>query len=68
MIQICPYPPGIPVVIRGERLTAGHVKALTALQAGLEEDVKGRESGLGSGCTVTGCSDRSLQTVRVIAA
>ena len=66
MMQICPYPPGIPVVIRGERLTAGHLKALTALQLDLQVDMKGRESGLGSGCTVTGCSDRSLQTVRVI--
>lgn len=54
------------MVIRGERLTAGHLEALTALQLGLKMDLKGRESGLGSGCTVTGGSDRTLQTVRVI--
>ena len=51
---VCPYPPGIPLVIQGERLTRGAVAALCELRGGLA-----------SGRSVTGAADASLATLRV---
>jgi arginine decarboxylase len=48
---ICPYPPGIPVLIPGERIS---LEALDYLQTVLD-----------LGGTVTGCTDTTLQTLRV---
>jgi hypothetical protein len=55
------------VLIRGEKLTLDHLSKLTALQDSLEDQAKGRSNAQGSGCTVTGCADQTLQTIRVIA-
>ena len=50
---LCPYPPGVPVAYPGEAITQ---QALQQLQLVLQQ-----------GGTVTGCSDPSLQTLRVVA-
>ena len=57
---LCPYPPGIPIVIQGERLTTATVEALRSLRADLA-----RSKGLASGRFVTGAVDPLLQTLRV---
>ena len=49
---ICPYPPGIPVLMPGETIT---LEAIDYLQ-----------QVLASGGTITGCSDPSLKTIQVI--
>nr|MBE9165091.1 arginine decarboxylase [Tychonema sp. LEGE 06208] len=49
---ICPYPPGIPVLMPGEIITP---EALDYLQ-----------QVLAAGGQITGCSDRSLQTLKVV--
>ncbi len=49
---ICPYPPGIPVLMPGEIITP---EALDYLQ-----------QVLAAGGKITGCSDRGLQTLRVV--
>ncbi|KAL4444950.1 hypothetical protein ABPG77_004000 [Micractinium sp. CCAP 211/92] len=49
---LCPYPPGVPVAYPGEVLTEGAVRQLRQV--------------LRSGGTVTGCSDGSLETLRVV--
>lgn len=49
---ICPYPPGIPVLLPGEIITA---EAIAYLQAVLS-----------AGGIVSGCADLSLETVRVV--
>jgi len=49
---VCPYPPGIPVLLPGERITAAAVDYLHQIQA--------------AGGKMTGCSDASLQTLQVV--
>jgi arginine/lysine/ornithine decarboxylase len=49
---ICPYPPGIPVLMPGELITAEAIDYL--------------EQVIASGGTITGCSDPTLQTLKVI--
>jgi arginine decarboxylase len=49
---ICPYPPGIPILMPGEIITS---KALEYLQQILADGGK-----------ITGCSDPSLQTLKVV--
>jgi arginine/lysine/ornithine decarboxylase len=49
---ICPYPPGIPVLLPGEVITAEAINFLQTVQQ--------------SGGIISGCSDAALQTVRVI--
>lgn len=49
---VCPYPPGIPVLMPGEYITQD---ALNALQYVLK-----------SGGFITGCTDPTLQTLRVV--
>lgn len=49
---VCPYPPGVPVLMPGEIITRA---ALYCLQRVLS-----------SGGTVTGCGDPSLQTLKVV--
>lgn len=51
---ICPYPPGIPVVLPGERLTRANLNYLQHI--------------LAAGGFITGCADPSLQTLRVVKA
>ncbi|MGD1804256.1 aminotransferase class I/II-fold pyridoxal phosphate-dependent enzyme [Dapis sp. BLCC M126] len=48
---ICPYPPGIPVLIPGEIITEKHIQIL--------------EQVLGLGGIITGCSDPTLKTIKV---
>lgn len=48
---LCPYPPGIPVIMQGEIITQ------TALEYLQELDKLG--------ATITGCSDSTLQTIKV---
>lgn len=50
---ICPYPPGIPVLLPGERISEAAVHYLLQVQA--------------SGGSISGCADPSLQTVQVLA-
>ncbi|QDZ40251.1 aminotransferase class I/II-fold pyridoxal phosphate-dependent enzyme [Euhalothece natronophila Z-M001] len=52
---VCPYPPGIPVLIPGERIT---IEALNYLQQVFQ---------LGRNITITGCSDVTLKQLQVIA-
>lgn len=49
---LCPYPPGIPVVLPGERVTAECVAILRAV--------------LEAGGSVSGAADESLETLRVV--
>lgn len=49
---LCPYPPGIPVVLPGERITATAIAQLQALQA--------------AGGILTGAADPTLATLRIV--
>jgi arginine decarboxylase len=49
---VCPYPPGIPLLLPGERITAA---ALTTLQIGVN-----------SGGVISGCSDPTVTTLQVV--
>ncbi len=49
---ICPYPPGIPALIPGEKITADAIRTLRHI--------------LSAGGIVSGCADASLETLRVI--
>ena len=50
---ICPYPPGIPVLVPGERITPRALAELRALRD--------------AGCSITGCADASLGQLAVVA-
>jgi arginine/lysine/ornithine decarboxylase len=50
---ICPYPPGIPIIIPGQKITQSELDYLTAI--------------LQQGGIVTGCQDSNLNTFKVIA-
>ncbi|NET08973.1 MAG: aminotransferase class I/II-fold pyridoxal phosphate-dependent enzyme [Merismopedia sp. SIO2A8] len=50
---ICPYPPGIPLIMPGEVILPEAIQVLQEI--------------LASGGVITGCSDVSLQTLQVIA-
>ena len=69
ILQVVPYPPGIPVLIRGEEITEEHLQLLCRLSYGSEDDadvtVDVKKFALGSGCTVTGWSDPSKNTIKV---
>ncbi|PZO20023.1 MAG: arginine decarboxylase [Leptolyngbya foveolarum] len=49
---ICPYPPGIPVLLPGELITEGAIAHLQTLQA--------------AGAILTGCQDPQLKTILVV--
>ncbi len=49
---VCPYPPGIPLLLPGERVTAGAIEGLRLV--------------VRSGGVVTGCGDPSLETLGVV--
>jgi arginine decarboxylase len=49
---ICPYPPGIPVLLPGERITAAAIDYLQTVQR--------------SGGFISGCADPELQTVQIV--
>lgn len=49
---VCPYPPGIPVLMPGERITS---EAIEYLQKAIE-----------SGANITGASDSSLKTLKIL--
>jgi arginine decarboxylase len=51
---ICPYPPGIPVLMPGELITKPAIEYLRQIQA--------------TGGLITGCQDLSLKTIKVITA
>jgi arginine/lysine/ornithine decarboxylase len=57
---ISPYPPGIPVLVKGEVITQMHVAQLQTL-CSADSDVRRAKSGR----TITGCADPTLSTVRV---
>ena len=50
--SVCLYPPGIPLILPGEMISVAAVDQLTQV--------------LAEGGTVTGCSDSSLQTLKVV--
>ncbi|MEM9448907.1 MAG: aminotransferase class I/II-fold pyridoxal phosphate-dependent enzyme [Cyanobacteria bacterium P01_E01_bin.6] len=49
---ICPYPPGIPTLLPGERITAEAIQTLQYVAA--------------AGGVITGCADTSLKTLTVV--
>ena len=49
---ICPYPPGIPLLMPGEIITTEAIKYLQQV--------------LAAGGTITGCNDPTLQTIQVL--
>lgn len=49
---ICPYPPGIPVLMPGELITPDALEYLLNMQA--------------IGCEITGCADASLKNLKVV--
>ncbi|NJR62084.1 MAG: arginine decarboxylase, partial [Cyanobacteria bacterium CRU_2_1] len=49
---ICPYPPGIPVLFPGDIIVAEAIDYLQEV--------------LAAGGTITGCSDPSLQTLKIV--
>lgn len=50
--SICPYPPGIPILLPGERIRSQDLKRLLHIK--------------NQGGVVTGCSDLSLKTLKVV--
>ncbi|MEM1366548.1 MAG: aminotransferase class I/II-fold pyridoxal phosphate-dependent enzyme [Cyanobacteria bacterium P01_H01_bin.15] len=50
---VCPYPPGIPVLLPGERITVDAIENLQTLKQ--------------QGCVVTGAQDESLKNLQVLA-
>lgn len=66
------YPPGIPIVVRGEILSSKCIDLLNQLHRILsnsaitEEDKDNDSILLGEGCTVTGSASPTLATIRVI--
>lgn len=50
---LCPYPPGIPVTLPGERITSEQVAFLQHIQA--------------AGGLITGCADPTLECLQVVA-
>jgi len=48
---LCPYPPGIPVLIPGEIITENHLQILEQVRA--------------LGGIITGCSDPNLKTIKI---
>ena len=51
---VCPYPPGIPILFPGEVVTEGAIAYLQQVIA--------------AGGVITGCADRYLRTLNVVAA
>ncbi|HEY9692366.1 MAG TPA: aminotransferase class I/II-fold pyridoxal phosphate-dependent enzyme [Oculatellaceae cyanobacterium] len=49
---ICPYPPGIPVLMPGEQITPAAIEYLQQI--------------IKLGGSITGCSDRTLKTLKVV--
>ena len=49
---ICPYPPGIPVLMPGEIITLAAIEYLQQIQA--------------TGGFISGCADTTLQTLKVV--
>ncbi|MFM6277918.1 MAG: arginine decarboxylase, partial [Dolichospermum sp.] len=49
---ICPYPPGIPVLMPGEIITKSALEYLQEMQ--------------NMGGFITGCADETLQTLKVV--
>jgi arginine decarboxylase len=49
---VSPYPPGIPLIVPGERLDREAVAAIRSLQA--------------AGCRIQGPADASLDTIQVV--
>ncbi|MGK7887718.1 MAG: arginine decarboxylase, partial [Leptolyngbyaceae cyanobacterium] len=49
---ICPYPPGIPLIMPGERITADIVAQLRQVAI--------------AGGVITGCGDESLETLAIV--
>ena len=49
---VCPYPPGIPVLLPGEQVTRTAVELLQRV--------------LAAGGLITGCADAQLQTLKVV--
>ena len=49
---ISPYPPGVPLLVPGQRVHAGHIEFL--------------RTGLAAGMVVKGVSDASLEELRVV--
>ena len=49
---VCPYPPGIPLLVPGEVVTAEALRRLQRLRA--------------AGCVISGCDDPSLETLGVL--
>ena len=51
---VCPYPPGIPLLLPGERITQSTLDELRAMRD--------------AGCSISGCSDTSLASMMVLGA
>jgi arginine decarboxylase len=49
---LCPYPPGIPITLPGERITSAHITFLQQIQA--------------AGGLIAGCTDQTLQSIQVL--
>ncbi len=49
---ICPYPPGIPILMPGEKITSQAIAYLV--------------KAIASGAKITGCSDSSLKTLKIL--
>ena len=49
---VCPYPPGIPILVPGEPVTHDALQLLQAMRA--------------AGCVLTGCSDSELRSLAVL--
>ena len=49
--MVCPYPPGIPILMPGEQISASAINYLQKV--------------LSVGATITGCSDPSLETLKI---
>ena len=65
-LQIAVYPPGIPLLAKGEVITLPHVQALNNWRQILSSEHGNKATNaLPSGTCITGCKDTSLCTILV---
>ena len=71
---ICVYPPGIPLLVKGETITMEHVNALIALKSTFKSNTNSNtklkegivNDYIDTGSSITGWSDSNYETIKVI--
>jgi len=71
METICIYPPGIPLLIKGEMITIDHINTLLALKSAYQDNNNNDNiyidnDYIDKGSSITGWSDNNLEKIKVI--